>query len=196
MISFLGLFSFIVAAILLSTGILYFNPILALLAPFMIFLGGLLDVLDGEVARRTNNASPKGAFLDSNLDRVSDCVMVLGLILGGLVTYLVGYILLFMILMISYMRSRAENEGVEMMGIGFMERGERVILLFIALIAEAWMYAVVWNVTHEEWVVHLEFLTAIPVTPIFIGFIFLYAALLFITIIQRLAHTFKSLNDV
>src|ERR687893_182624 len=40
------------------------------------------DVLDGEVARRTNRSSVFGAFYDSTLDRVAD-----GALLGGLVVF-------------------------------------------------------------------------------------------------------------
>ncbi|GAB3623867.1 CDP-alcohol phosphatidyltransferase family protein [Mariniluteicoccus endophyticus] len=44
-----------------------------------------LDMLDGEVARRTGRTSPEGAFLDSTLDRVAD-----GAVLGGLAVFLAG----------------------------------------------------------------------------------------------------------
>jgi len=194
MLSFMGFFCFIIAAVFLGFGFMYINPLLGLLAPLFIFLGGMFDIFDGEVARRTNKVTPLGAFLDSNLDRISDAAMILGLIFAGLITFILGYILIFLILMISYTRTRAEKEGVDMMGIGWMERGERVIIIFIALVAETWIYAAAWTITHEVWGVHIPYLTEIPVTPVFIGFIFLYLALLLITIFQRLSHALKFLN--
>ena len=41
--------------------------------------------------------------------------------------------IIFLIIMISYTRSRAENEGVDMKGVGFMERAERLIYLMFIL---------------------------------------------------------------
>ena len=81
-----------------------------------------------------------GAFLDSNLDRLSDAILILGLIYSGFVNFIFGYILMFLIIMISYIRARSENEGVDMKGIGIMERAERVIILMIALNVETWIY--------------------------------------------------------
>ena len=46
---------------------------------------GFVDLLDGAVARRSGQASPRGAFFDSVTDRVSDAV-----VLGGVAWYLVG----------------------------------------------------------------------------------------------------------
>src|SRR5512147_1644109 len=37
-------------------------------AGWLVFLSGLADVFDGEVARATNTADARGAFLDSTLD--------------------------------------------------------------------------------------------------------------------------------
>ena len=41
-------------------------------AGILLLLGGFLDVLDGEFARRKNETSRYGAFLDSVLDRYSE----------------------------------------------------------------------------------------------------------------------------
>ncbi|GAH39298.1 unnamed protein product, partial [marine sediment metagenome] len=62
-----------------------------MIVPFFMFWAGAFDVFDGEVARMTQKISNSGAFLDSNLDRLSDAIIVLGLILGGYFNYLAGY---------------------------------------------------------------------------------------------------------
>ena len=49
-------------------------------AGFLVLFTGTLDILDGKVARRTNGASPRGAFLDSVMDRYAEFVSYAGLI--------------------------------------------------------------------------------------------------------------------
>src|SRR5688572_3941291 len=45
----------------------------------LVLIGGLLDVVDGQVARATNQTSVFGSFYDSTLDRVSEIVVFLGI---------------------------------------------------------------------------------------------------------------------
>jgi CDP-diacylglycerol--glycerol-3-phosphate 3-phosphatidyltransferase len=112
-------------------------------AGLLILLGGVLDIFDGTVARRTGLASPFGAFYDSTLDRLSEIIVYLGLLslyndyrleLGD-----VGMIYAVMLamsgsLMISYTRARAEGLGMRC-DVGMMQRAERVILIgFAALL--------------------------------------------------------------
>ncbi len=103
----------------------------------LVTVGGLMDTLDGAVAKAAQSSSRRGAFLDSVSDRVADAA-----IFGGLAYYLAAtrtpeYALLpFAILavgnIISYERAKAESFGWEAKG-GLMERAERLILLGIAL---------------------------------------------------------------
>ncbi|HKK28413.1 MAG TPA: CDP-alcohol phosphatidyltransferase family protein, partial [Gemmatimonadota bacterium] len=46
----------------------------------LILLGGVFDLFDGTVARRTGLASAFGAFYDSTLDRLSEIIVYLGLL--------------------------------------------------------------------------------------------------------------------
>lgn len=102
------------------------------------FLGltALFDVLDGMVARRTNQSSLFGAFYDSTLDRVAD-----GFVLGGLAVFfstrpgwlgtaMVATCVLALIgaFVTSYTRARAEALGIDAK-VGLLQRPERVILL-------------------------------------------------------------------
>lgn len=109
-------------------------------AGLLILLGGLFDLFDGTVARRTGLASPFGAFYDSTLDRLSEIVVYLGLLslyndyrleLGDVAT--IYWIVLAMAgsLMISYTRARAEGLNVEC-AVGLMQRAERVVLIGLA----------------------------------------------------------------
>lgn len=119
------------------------------------FLGltALFDVLDGTVARRTGRSSTFGAFYDSTLDRVSD-----GVLMGGLVVFyathpehrsavmlvitLLGLIGMFLT---SYTRARAEGLGLNA-SVGLLQRPERITLLsapqaFFGLALHGWVLA-------------------------------------------------------
>jgi phosphatidylglycerophosphate synthase len=175
---------------------LYFSLWLSWIVPAILGIAGAFDLFDGEVARRTGNETQSGAFLDSNLDRLSDAILILGLIYGGLVNFLLGYIILFLVIMISYIRSRAENEGVNMKGIGFMERAERILFLLFAIIAELIFYFVTFLILREPITVFIPFITRVPVTPIFLISIIIYTFTLVYTIMQRLIFSFKKLKNL
>lgn len=112
-------------------------------AGLIVLIGGLFDMFDGTVARRTGLASSFGAFYDSTLDRLSEIVVYLGLLSlyndysgePGHVGMIYAIVLAMAgSLMISYTRARAESLGVDCY-VGLMQRPERVILIgFAALI--------------------------------------------------------------
>lgn len=195
-LSFIGFILSLTAAILIGYNFIYKFFWFAWLVPFLMFWAGGFDVFDGEVARRTGKMTKSGAFLDSNLDRLSDAIMIFGLIYGGFINFIFGYFMMFLVLMISYIRARAENEGLEMKGVGFMERAERLIILMVALSIETWIYHFSEFLGGNHWVVFNPIVTSMPVTWFFLFFILGYTILLIITIIQRLVFTFKSLNKV
>jgi len=104
---------------------------------WILSITAVFDLADGAVARRTNRSTPFGAFYDSTLDRIAD-----GFLFGGLTFFFaaspwhrsmpmvaVGLLGMIATFAISYSRSRAENLGVGMKGVGLMERAERITLL-------------------------------------------------------------------
>ncbi|MHA2399098.1 MAG: CDP-alcohol phosphatidyltransferase family protein [Promethearchaeota archaeon] len=194
-ISYLGFSCSIVASLMIAVFGLYFSIYLSWIIPCIMGIGGAMDLFDGEVARRTGNETQAGAFLDSNLDRLSDAIFILGLIYGGLINYLLGYVLLFFVIMISYIRSRAENEGVNMKGVGFMERAERLLFLIFAIIFELIFYFATDLLFGEPFTILVPFITRIHVTPIFLISIIIYMFTLLYTVLQRFNHTFKTLNN-
>jgi archaetidylinositol phosphate synthase len=103
-----------------------------------ILLSGLLDAIDGVLARDTGKASRLGGFLDSVADRYSDALVLMGVTVGGLCSVPAGLLALTGGLMVSYTRSRAEAEGVHMAGVGFFERAERMIFLAACSLASYW----------------------------------------------------------
>ena len=158
---------------------------------FLFFLGGYIDIIDGSVARKTGKSSRYGAFLDSTLDRLSDAIIILGLMYGQLIfiwdeklNYLIGFISLITMLLISYTRSRAELEGVVMAGIGLMERGERYFILVIGYVIEWAIFAIdmqYFNGTYSKW--------------FFPVFFIIYTLLCMQTLLARIRWTYKWLNN-
>lgn len=161
----------------------------------LFFLSGYFDVLDGGVARTANKQTKFGAFLDSTLDRLSDSVIILGLMYGNLMwpwdknfNDLLGVIALIITLLISYTRSRAELEGVVMKGIGFMERAERVFLILFSFIIEACLNT-------SELTPFGPYSLANPYTHwYFPSFTIVFIILCAITLVQRIVHAYKWLS--
>jgi len=93
-------------------------------------LAGTLDVLDGGLARRTGAASPRGAFVDSVVDRWAEAATFVGI--GAYFrddwVVLVVVAAAFCSQMVSYVRARAEALGVTMT-VGAVQRPERYVLL-------------------------------------------------------------------
>jgi CDP-diacylglycerol--glycerol-3-phosphate 3-phosphatidyltransferase len=128
----------------LVTGILLAQGRLRLaLIPYT--LSGLADMLDGAVARATGRGSDFGAALDSTVDRISEGVVLGGLLIGlldappGGQILFVSLVLLFLIssFLVSYTRARAEGLGLQC-AVGWMERPARLILLAVILLLGEW----------------------------------------------------------
>lgn len=99
-------------------------------ASAVILVSAALDVLDGAVARAGGMVSRVGAIFDSFADRVSDAFFIGSLTLVGINPLLVIASLTSSFL-ISYLRARGEAAGLRMEGVGLMERGDRVLALFL-----------------------------------------------------------------
>jgi CDP-diacylglycerol--glycerol-3-phosphate 3-phosphatidyltransferase len=135
-------------------------------AGLLLLLAGAFDALDGAIARRTNQSSPFGAFLDSVLDRYADLTVLLGLMLhfavawGGAsgsglpwsnppLVFAAGAILGSALT--PYARARAESLLSECK-VGIAERPERLVILVVGLLFDRvvpalGMLAVLSNVT-------------------------------------------------
>lgn len=187
LLSFIGFACSLTAAFLIGIGMVHAPIWFSWSVQVLMFFSGAFDVFDGEVARRTGKDSQAGAFLDSNLDRLSDAALVFGLIFSGLIDFLLGFVLLFLIIMISYTRARAENEGVDMKGVGIMERAERVILLMFILSIESWVHFLSRILTQNYILLLLS-------QYFFIVSILIFTGLLAFTFIQRFVFTFKNLK--
>ncbi|HEV2429530.1 MAG TPA: CDP-alcohol phosphatidyltransferase family protein [Thermoplasmata archaeon] len=100
-----------------------------LLVAFLIFFGGVFDVLDGEVARRTGRSSPRGDLLDHVFDRYADLAIVLGIAASGYADPILALLALVSLLLTSYMGTQAQAVGSVRLYRGLLTRADRLILL-------------------------------------------------------------------
>ena len=137
-ITWFGFLLAVGAAALIITGHL-------LVAGLVVFIAGFFDILDGALARRTNQVTRFGAVLDSTLDRLSEAVLLLGILVfyareGFIVGILLVSVALISSPLASYIRARAEALGLECQ-VGLFTRAERVIVLALGLLLSQIDYA-------------------------------------------------------
>jgi archaetidylinositol phosphate synthase len=105
------------------------------------FIGAFLDFIDGAVARNRNVSTKVGAYLDTIFDRYVEGMIFFGLLFLPLPTiYLPAYAWIFLAIfgsiVTTYAKAAAKEKELvnqELKG-GILSRGERLILVFIALI--------------------------------------------------------------
>lgn len=115
-----------------------FNFLLALIS---FFISGILDFIDGSVARAKNMSSNTGAYIDTIVDRYIEGIMFLGLLFISLPTiifpsYIWIFLALFGSMLTTYTKAAAKEKELvklELKG-GLMSRGERLILIFLIFI--------------------------------------------------------------
>jgi CDP-diacylglycerol--glycerol-3-phosphate 3-phosphatidyltransferase len=144
-----GLAGNVIGAILIALGYLTTGGIVVLIM-------GLVDTLDGTMARLRGMPSEFGAFVDSVTDRYSELI-----IFGGLLYYYIQkadwlsvmgiYLAACGSVLVSYVRARAASVGMDTK-IGFLGRFERYLVLAPTLILRipmvgVWIIAIFANIT-------------------------------------------------
>ncbi len=108
-------------------------------AIFLILLAGILDALDGALARHQGTDGPYGDFLDHTIDRVVDIGLLLAI--GANVSFVddprSGFLAGLLTLMGSYMGTQAQSVGLGRIYGGF-SRADRLVITLLALIGAAW----------------------------------------------------------
>jgi CDP-diacylglycerol--glycerol-3-phosphate 3-phosphatidyltransferase len=145
-----------------------------------LLLSGLLDILDGQVARRGGMVSTFGAFFDSTLDRIGEAILYAGIAIyfqtapsqaapvWGVVAGLAALTGSFLV---SYTRARAEGLGVDCR-VGLAQRPERILGVGAPTL----------------------FFGAGPHGLLLLVIIGLLAMLSWLTVVQRVAHVFRATN--
>ncbi len=125
-ISFLSFISTVIASFLL-----YYSSLISyIIAPLFIILDGLLDIVDGEVARKIGKETNCGDFLDHSLDRYKDTILIIG-ITGGIGEWKLGFFALSGILLTAYMGTGAQAIGQKRMYAGILTRSDFLAILTI-----------------------------------------------------------------
>jgi CDP-diacylglycerol---glycerol-3-phosphate 3-phosphatidyltransferase len=140
-------------------------------AGLVIIGSGFFDLVDGRVARASNQVTRFGGFFDSVVDRYSDASLFFGLLVfdarGNRFFYVVlTALVMISAIMVSYARARAESL-IGTCRVGFMERPERLVLLIIGALFNV-MAPVLWVI----------------------------AVLSTITVIHRIIYTWQRTNEV
>ena len=164
------------ASVLFAFCALYFliQQSIILAIPFFM-IAGFLDLIDGAVARYKKASTKTGAYLDTIVDRYVEGILLLGMLFLPLPEiFLPGYIWIFLILfgsmITTYAKAAAKEKeltNLELKG-GILSRGERIILLALALILGIFSFL---------WMVHL---------------LIIIAALANITALQRIVSAIKT----
>lgn len=144
-----------------------------LIGALLILLSGFFDVIDGAVARNNNTKSKFGGFLDSTSDRFADAFLIIGIVYGGYVNWFWGMLALLAAMSVSYIRARAEVEGIKC-DVGIAERAERLFILLGGA-----LLGYIFNP-------NLFMLIAI----------LLIIVLGFVTVLQRIYHSWKELKEL
>lgn len=171
---------------------------LCLFFAFALFLlSGLLDQLDGAVARLTQSQSQWGSVFDQVLDKYADAAVVGALILARFIDVFWGLATFFAFVMVDYARARHQADGLHQVKVTRGERPYRILLFSTAAGLQILSYlAIVFDV---------EIFIAIPIMPFFIHqltmealryFNFLLMIICTVSVIQMVAHAKKHLSGV
>ncbi len=108
-------------------------------ACWLFTLAGILDIVDGRLARRLGKTTESGALFDSVSDRWGELFAF-----TGFAWYLRDSIWLLAVMcaigssmMVSYTRARAEGLKIELSG-GLMQRAERIFIVVSGTLLAAW----------------------------------------------------------
>jgi len=153
---------------------------------------GLMDTMDGRLARLFDMKSDFGAFFDSVIDRYSEFVMFLGLtiyffLFNSMMGVLAMLIACMGSIMVSYTRSRSETLGVDC-SVGLMQRPERI--LFVGLWAILWGILIQTNqgiLDEHNHILGMDYMV--------LGFM-IFAVATNITAVRRLLHSQKEFAKI
>ena len=107
------------------------------LGGLLYLVSGIVDTLDGAVARARGQVTRFGAFYDSTLDRVGDGATFMGIAVFYLLAapetvahrelaIIISMVAIIATLLVSYARARAEGLGIDCK-VGLVQRAERIV---------------------------------------------------------------------
>jgi CDP-diacylglycerol--glycerol-3-phosphate 3-phosphatidyltransferase len=136
----------------------------------LVGISGLLDMMDGLVAKIGKQQTRFGALLDSTVDRYGELAIFIGLavLFEGTVSFIGVMLALCGSLMVSYVKARAEGLGFTCEA-GILQRPERLVIILLGALLgigflkwAIWLVAVLANVTALERLLKVRKLAANP----------------------------------
>ena len=114
----------------------YDERMLLLVAAFFVLLNGLLDALDGSIARIRGEDNKKGDFIDHIIDRFSDAFIIGGIVISPWAHKFIGIPAFAMVMLVSYLGTQAQAVGYKRVYAGVLGRADRISFLFFAFIIQ------------------------------------------------------------
>ncbi len=166
-------------------------------AGILILTGGAMDMVDGRLARLSNQANNFGALFDSVLDRYSELIMFFGFCYyfvtqDYLLTSFFCFFAMIGSIMVSYTRARAEGLGVTA-SVGLMQRPERIILVSVSSI----LCGIVSSLLGDDYVIEVSWLPQplFETVAVFSWPIFFLAISANVTALRRLAFAKRKMTQ-
>ncbi len=122
------------------------------------------------MARNHGSQTKFGGILDSTADRFADAFIIIGIIAGGYINWIWGVLALHATMSVSYVRARAEVDGVKC-DVGVAERAERLVILVVGAFLAYFL--------------NPDFMALAVLVVMVLGYF---------TVTQRLYHSWKQLN--
>jgi archaetidylinositol phosphate synthase len=126
------------------------EPLFYLLGAVLVFINGVLDLLDGGLARELDTDSEAGDLLDHVLDRYADIAIIVGLA-GGVEQYALGFAAVTGVLMTSYLGTQAEAVDLDRVYGGLLGRADRLALTGVVTAIAAFVQATQLGLTIVGW---------------------------------------------
>jgi archaetidylinositol phosphate synthase len=114
------------------------NRLLYLAGAVLVFCNGVLDLLDGELARELGTDSKAGDLLDHVLDRYADVFLLVGLS-AGVGRYALGLAAVTGVLLTSYLGTQAQAVGLDRVYGGLVGRADRLVIIGLVGAAAAFL---------------------------------------------------------
>lgn len=124
--------------------------LLYLLGAFLVFLNGVLDLLDGALARELDIESAGGDLLDHVLDRYADIFVIAGLA-AGIGQYAIGFAAVTGVLMTSYLGTQAQAVDLDRVYGGLLGRADRLAAVGVVTTVAAFVDATALTLTVVGW---------------------------------------------
>jgi len=124
--------------------------VLYLLGAFLVLCNGVLDLLDGALARELGTDSSAGDLLDHVLDRYADVLIIAGLA-AGVDRYALGFLAVTGVLLTSYLGTQAQAVGLDRVYGGLLGRADRLALTGVVATLAAFSGATLLGLTAVGW---------------------------------------------